>query len=124
MDYAYWCLAGHEIIYPEPLNSVACVEHGTTAKRQFRVAVNRSSLRQQGRWDPQVGAYVANTIEFRDLLKQGAERESQSLGMAVRHELVDSRDSEALAELHGTTVEKREADLEPTKAKEKAKAGT
>ena len=124
--YEYVCRQHGPFERPVADNALPCPYHGCgeRAKRRYPISVNRSSLKQQGRWDPQVGTYVRNDREFRDLVKMGAEAESARLNMAVRHELVDSRDTTALCELHGTSHEKREADLEPTRKAQRAKAAT
>lgn len=82
---------------------------GEQAKRRYQVAINRTSLRQSGRWDPVVGQYVANDREFRSALAQGRDAQAEKLGMDVKLETVDSRDSDALDSLHGgDPAERRE----------------
>jgi hypothetical protein len=120
-EYAYQCPACGPLTHDLPLPAVGC-RCGRKAKRRYQVSINKSSLRQQGRWDPQVGAYVASTREFRDRLSAAEETQAQRLNMDVHSEVVDARDSAALAELHGHSVEQREADLEGTRKAERAKA--
>lgn len=74
---------------------------GHTAKRRFAVQFNRSSLGQQGRWDPVVGRYVANDREFRSALAEGVDRQSEKLNMDAKVVTVDARDRDALDSLHG-----------------------
>lgn len=88
---------------------------GSTAMRIRSFAVNRSSMQSQSRWDPVVGEYVRNDREFRDKLAQGQEAQAAKLGMEVKLETVDARDSDALASLHGHSAERREHDLEGTR---------
>jgi hypothetical protein len=88
---------------------------GRTARRRFAVQFNRSSLGQNGRWDPVVGQYVANNREFNNALNVARELESEKLGMDVALQTVDARDSDALSDLHGHSPEKRESDLEATR---------
>jgi hypothetical protein len=111
VQYAYECPACGPIESGVPGDEVQC-RCGRRAARRFHVAINRSSLRQSGRWDPVVGEYVANDREFRDLLKKGVERESENLNMDVKIETCDARDTDALADLHGW--KDRAADLEPS----------
>lgn len=114
--YAYRCQGGgEELIAGEPLDGIACLEHGTIARRirSFSLAT-RAQHRDNARWDPVVGRYVANQREFLDALKEGAEREERELGMEVKLIPVDAADTTALCELHGQRPEEREADLEPT----------
>jgi hypothetical protein len=80
---------------------------GRTAKRKYAVSFMGSSLKSQARWDPVVGEYVENDRQFRSLLRKGQEEQSEKLNMDVKLALVDSRDTEALAELHGHSVEER-----------------
>lgn len=117
MNYAYACPHCGPFDSTISGNTIQC-RCGRTAKRQFRVQFNRSSLKQQGRWDPVVGEYVANDREFRNALARGQAREEAELGMEVKLVQVDGRDKEALATLHGQTMEQREADLEGTRKAE------
>jgi hypothetical protein len=81
---------------------------GRQAKRRFAVQFNRSSLRPtEARWDPQVGEVVRSEREFQELLKAGVDRNSAELNMDCKVETVDARDTEALAELHGHSVDHR-----------------
>ena len=116
--YAYFCPNCGPFESAIPADRIDC-RCGASSRRNYRtVGIIKSSLKHQGRWDPQVGAYVANDAEFRSLLAQGAARESESLGMDVKLATVDSRDSEGLAELHGWSVADREADLEGTRKRD------
>lgn len=93
------------------------------AKRIWKLRINAESARHQGRWDPQVGAYVSSEREFNSLLSQGADREAAELGHDVNLVKVDSRDQEALAELHHQPLEERKelkAKAEHKRAKAKA----
>jgi hypothetical protein len=71
----------------------------------WAINVDKSSLRHRGRWDPVVGEYVANDREFRNLLAQGQAKEAAELGMDVNLEVLDARDKEGLAELHGLSTD-------------------
>jgi hypothetical protein len=121
VKYAYDCPACGEFDSTVGADRLDC-RCGRSARRRFSVAVNRSSLKSESRWDPVVGAYVANDREFRSLLARGQEAESEKLNMDVKLETLDARDSEGLAELHGW--KDREADLEATKRHEHDKART
>lgn len=102
MNYAYRCRTGHEIVSHHALDQVECLEHGTIAKRIRRFAIGTAQARKdQGGWNPVVGQYVANDAEFRSVLASQVERESESMNMECKVALVDSRDKEGLAELHG-----------------------
>jgi hypothetical protein len=79
------------------------------------VAVNRTSLRQSGRWDPVVGEYVSNDREFRSKLSRGRDEQSAKLGLDVKLETVDARDHDALASLHGHDPAERKELAERTK---------
>ena len=87
---------------------------GQQAKRSWN-ALNIRYVGTEGRWDPVVGEYVRNTREFKDAVKRHKAVQEAKLGMEVKWESVDARDKEGLAELHFTTPEAREADLEPTR---------
>lgn len=114
--YGYACPNCGPFDSPTAADSLPCPRCHGQAKRRYQVAINRSSLRPDtGRWDPQVGAYVRNEREFRDLVSMGREAESAQLGMTVHHELVDSRDTEALCELHGTDRSARDAVVEDSR---------
>ena len=97
---------------------------GRTAKRKYQVTINGSSLKSQARWDPQVGAYVENDRQFRSLLRQGQERESEKLGMDVKLTTVDARDQEGLAELHGHSLDERKEVIAKANHAEKVKSNT
>ena len=94
---------------------------GREARRVWSVKIDAESARHQGRWDPQVGAYVSSEREFRTLLRQGQERESASLGMDVKLTTIDSRDQEGLAELHRQPLAERQEIIAQTDYAEKAK---
>lgn len=126
MKYTYQCGVGpHELIAQEPLDGIACLEHGTLARRmrRFAVATARQN-RDIARYDPQTGTYVSNHREFLDTLKRQAERESNELGMECRLTTVDAADQEGLNELRNMTPEDRAADLEPTFKVERTRAAT
>jgi hypothetical protein len=114
VKYAYMCPACGEIEFSTPHDSIQC-RCGRTAKRVYSLRVQRSTLKHQGRFDPQVGSYVENNAQFMSKLKEQQDREASELGMDVQLTTVDSRDQEALAELHMTTPEAREADMEGTR---------
>lgn len=125
MRYSYACPSGHELVAAEPLDGIACLEHGTLARRVRRFGIGKAqSQRDVARYDPQTGTYVSNHREFLDTLKRQAERESNEMNMEVRLTPVDSADTEALNELHGWKPEDRQADLEPTLKREYEKAKT
>lgn len=116
MKYSYVC-AVHGIIEADvPADSFVCLTDGCrqSAKRLRAFNVDKVSLKSHARWDPIVGAYVRNEGEFRSLLHAGQERESEELGMDVVLTSVDSRDHEALAELHGHGVDERKDIAEQT----------
>jgi hypothetical protein len=116
VNYAYRCTA--ELIEFEvegpPADMVQC-RCGEIAKRIRQFAVNKPSLKSQGRWDPVVGQWVDNDRQFREILKAGQEREAKDLNMDVPLVQVDARDHEALGELHGTGVDHRKEVLEQSK---------
>lgn len=92
---------------------------GETAIRVWStINIDAKSARHQGRFDPQVGAYVESERQFNNLLRQGQDAQEEKLGMPVKLEKVDARDHEALAELHGHSTEQREHDLEGTRKAE------
>jgi hypothetical protein len=72
-------------------------------------------MKVNGRWDPVVGQYVSNEREFQDALSAARELQSDKLGMDVKLETVDARDTSALDELHGRSTAQREEDLEGTR---------
>ncbi len=109
--YSYGCPACGEIDSFTRADTVTC-RCGATAKRRYRIHVDRQSLKESGRWDPVVGCYVSGDAEFRSKLAEGQAAESERLGMEVKLATCDARDNEALAELHGWPD--REKDLEPT----------
>ena len=124
MKYAYRCRCG-TIESETRADEVRCLACGEIAKRVWAVTLDRQSTKQSGRWDPQVGEYVANDREFQELLRQGAERQEAELGMECRLTTVDSRDVEARGELHGTGVDHIKEQAENTARKvhdEKARA--
>jgi len=94
-----------------PADTIQC-RCGNVAKRRYQVAVNKSSLKPSGRWDPVVGAYVRNDAEFRSLLAMGRDQQAEKLQKDVDLVPVDSRDMEGIDELHGVPSEVRQADLE------------
>lgn len=110
--FAYTCPRCGEIEHELAERSVMC-RCGHRAKRLFRVAFNRSSTKPFGRWDPVVGEYVESRAQFDSLLHKSQDAQAEKLGMDVKLATCDARDQQALAELHGTTVEQRQADLEP-----------
>jgi hypothetical protein len=116
MKYAYACPIHGVIEADAPADSFICMTDGCRqqAKRLRAFNVDKVSLKTQARWDPIVGAYVRNDSEFRSLLSAGQERESNELGMDVVLTQVDSRDKEALAELHGHSVNERDSVAEQT----------
>lgn len=114
MKYAYACSQCGIIEAPTPHDAFFCLTCGNEAKRVRSFNVDKASLKSHARWDPVVGAYVRNDGEFRSLLHAAQERESRELNMDVKLATVDARDSEGLAELHGTTVDSRAEELEPT----------
>jgi hypothetical protein len=85
---------------------------GHVAKRRWAVHFDRSSTKVNGRWDPVVGQYVANEKEFQSALAASRELQSEKLGMEVKLETVDARDTSALNELRGMSSSDREADME------------
>ena len=87
---------------------------GKTAKRRWHVAVNKTSMRQEGRWDPVVGQYVENQRHFKSALEAARDLESERLNMEVKLEQVDPRDHSALAELHGQDINERIESVERT----------
>jgi hypothetical protein len=125
VNYAYICPSHGIFEAPIPADSCLCPDCGDPSRRRWHVAFDRQSAKPSGRWDPQVGQYVANDREFRELLRAGAERQEQELGMAVPLAVVDARDDQALGELHGTGVDHRLEVKEATARKlhdEKVKA--
>ena len=70
--YGYFCSNCGEIEGPVAADKIICLKCNQPAKRSYRVAVQRSSLKHKGRWDPQVGRYVSNDAEFRSALAKGA----------------------------------------------------
>ena len=112
MNYTYRCPGGHEMVAVVALDQVTCLEHGVPAKR-----VRSFGLKLPGetaRWDPVVGEYVRNEAEFRSILSQQMDRESRELNMEVKLTLVDSRDKEGIAELHGRPLTTWKAEAENT----------
>jgi hypothetical protein len=117
--FAYLCPQCGLIDSPHAADSVQC-RCGHQAKRRFHVSINRSSLRQSARWDPVVGAYVNNDREFRSLLAQGQDAQSEKLGMDCKLQTVDARDTDALASLHGHDASERKEQAEKTAFHKKA----
>ena len=111
--FGYVCPSCGPIDFHEAHDSIQC-RCGLTARRRYHVAINKSSLKVQERWDPVVGQYVKNDAEFRSVLAKGQDEQAKKLGMDVHLKMVDSRDTEALAELHGHSTEEREAVKEGT----------
>jgi hypothetical protein len=105
LKYAYACPSCGIIESDVPADGITCLECGQPARRVWQVAFDRQSTKQSGRWDPQVGQYVANDREFRELLRAGAERQERELGMEVPLAVVDARDDQARGELHGVGVD-------------------
>ena len=93
---------------------------GHSAKRRWAVHFDRTSTKVNGRWDPVVGQYVANEREFQSALSASRELQSEKLGMDVKLETVDARDTSALAEMHGQDINERQDQLAQAKF-EKAK---
>lgn len=122
MVYCYVCSNCGPFDSEQPGDRHICPKCQASAKRNFQVSINRSSLKTQSRWDPVVGAYVENDRQFRTLLRQGQEAQSQKLNMDVKLETVDARDTSALAELHGYSESDRESDLQGTRKAEWAAA--
>lgn len=124
VKYDYDCPACGTITDSVPLDRIDC-RCGQSAKRIRTFTVNKPSLRDQGRWDPVVGQYVANDREFREVLKQGQAREAAELGMDVPLVQLDARDQEGLAETHGHSLDSRlevKEQTEKSKHDEKVKA--
>ena len=116
MRYAYKCPRCGEIENEVPQDAIQC-RCGNTAKRIWAVTLDRESTKQSGRWDPQVGQYVANDREFQELLRQGAEKQSAELNMECKLTTIDARDLEGRGELHGTGVDHILAEKENTERK-------
>lgn len=116
MKYHYQCdIGAHEFASPISVDGLACLEHGTLARRVRAFGFQRREMaRDRPRWDPVVGRYVSNQRQFLDALKEGVERESEEMHMEVRVVPVDAADTTALCEMHGQSKEDRAADLEPT----------
>jgi hypothetical protein len=115
VKYAYVCATHGLFDVPIAADSCLCPDCGDPSRRYWSVAFDRRSTRNQDRWDPQVGAFVRNDREFNEMLKAGAARQEAELGMAANLVQVDSRDTEALAELHGHSTDHRLAEKENTK---------
>lgn len=122
MKFSYRCPGCGEIEVEDIAQDTVQCRCGQTAKRNWAIRVDRSSLKSFARWDPVVGRYVENKGQFNSALAEAQERESALLGMDCKLATCDSRDSEALGELHGWGSDKREADLESTKRHEYDKA--
>ena len=115
MQYSYRCPNCGPIDHDAPLDAIHC-RCGGRAKRIRRFAIGTAQARKdQGGWNPVVGQYVRNDAEFRSVLAAQVERESESMGMTCKVALVDSRDKEGLAELHGdVSVDHYHAEAENT----------
>ena len=115
MNYAYACARCGPVEFDQPLDAIHC-RCGGRAKRIRRFAIGTAQARKdQGGWNPVVGQYVKNDAEFRSVLAAQVERESESMGMTCKVALVDSRDKEGLAELHGdVSVDHYHAEAENT----------
>ena len=101
MQYAYRCPACGPLDFDQPLDAISC-RCGRSAKRIRRFAIGTTQQRKdEGGWNPVVGQYVKNDAEFRSVLAAQVERESIESNMEVKLALVDSRDKEGRAELHG-----------------------
>lgn len=111
MEFAYNCPACGNFESEIALDSVMC-RCGKAAKRRFLIAINKTSLKHTGRWDPVVGEYVRNDREFKTLLGQGQDAQAQKLNMDVKLATCDPRDKDAMSELHGWSKEARVADVE------------
>lgn len=85
------------------------------------LALDRQSTKHQGRWDPVVGAYVESDRQFRSLLAQGQDAQSEKLGMECKLVTADSRDTATLDHLHGTDPEQRKELAGRTKAQKAAR---
>ena len=109
--YLYDCSGCGEFDSTERADSLVH-DCGRTARRRWKLRIDARSARHEGRWDPKVGQYVSSEREFRSLIRQGAERESESLGVDVKLEMVDSRDQQALSELHREPLAQREETIE------------
>jgi hypothetical protein len=105
--FAYLCPNCGLVDFPAPMDKIHC-RCGRVAKRRYSVNINRSSLKQSGRWDPVVGEYVANDRQFRSLLAQGQDAQAEKLGMDVKLQTVDARDTDALDSLHGRDPAERQ----------------
>ena len=124
MKYGYTCpRCGPFDIEGIAADAIQC-RCGASSKRRYQFSVDKASLKSFARWDPVVGRYVENQGQFNSALAEAQERESKLLGMDCKLATCDSRDSEALGELHGWGSDKREADLEATKRHEYDKANT
>lgn len=121
--YAYDCPRHGEELRVYAKDAAPCLsDPDIIAKRVWKLNIDAKSARSKGRWDPQVGAYVESDAQFRSLLREGQDREAEKLGRDVILEMVDARDTEALAELHGESVEARREVAEQT-AKVKRDSG-
>lgn len=122
--YEYRCITCATTIESNERSDKLECGSGHLAVRIFAsVNINAASARHKGRWDPVVGAYVESDRQFRSLLAQGVQEQSEKLDMDVKIATVDARDNEGLAELHGYTTDQRAEDLEgEKKAKHDAQA--
>ena len=115
MNYAYTCATHGTFEVPVAADRCLCPDCAEPSRRVWAVAIHRAGARPTERyWDPQVGAVVGSQREFNDLLKAGIERQERELNMEVKLTGVDVRDTEGLAELHGHSVEERQAEKENT----------
>ena len=92
-------------------SEVAVCRCGRRAKRVWNVAINRTSLKSEARWDPVVGEYVRSNREFDYKLAQGVEAQCEKLNMDVVVEKFDPRDRDGIEAAHGW--KDTAADLEP-----------
>jgi|HubBroStandDraft_6_1064221.scaffolds.fasta_scaffold00184_12 hypothetical protein len=115
MKFSYRCPRCGEVEVEDVAQDTVQCRCGQTAKRNWSIRVDKASLKSYARWDPVVGRYVENEGQFKSALAEAQERESKKLGMDCVLATCDSRDGEALGELHGWGSDAREADLEATK---------
>jgi hypothetical protein len=118
MKYSYRCRRCGELEVEDIAQDTVQCRCGQTAKRNWSIRVDRSSLRSYARWDPVVGKYVETPGQFKSALAEQVEHQSEILNMDANVATCDSRDSEALAELHGWGSDERAFDLEATKRAE------
>jgi len=112
--YLYRCPACGPFESPISGDVIQC-RCGSPAKRRWAVSFDRTSTKVNGRWDPVVGQYVSNEREFQDALSVARELQCDKLGMDVKLETLDARDTSGLAELHGQDINEREQDAARSK---------